>query len=203
MKKKIVRSLSFIMAMVMIFSISYTSAFAAEANETDGLVPIENDGITREEAMSALGLTEEEAENVKFYTQFIDGENSGTPYGNALGWGVHDLGTFTFSDYNLGAYRTYNGTKVKITVQFTNNMDYACNLRVLFKQYGGKEFGNLFCWNSGTYESDWININYGVDYLFEYFLAVSGSGIEDPNWPKPDRRTSGTVRVLVGVHSPY
>lgn len=69
------RFISLIMALAMIFTLSLsTTVFAAESSAdalaTDGtaveLVPIEDAGISREEAIAILGLTEDEAENCMF-----------------------------------------------------------------------------------------------------------------------------------------
>lgn len=102
----------------------------------------------------------------------------------SFGPGDHYWGGVTFTGDNSGAYKTINGTQVKIKVAFkaVDSSPYSYRLLLDFSQYGGKLMyhGDFNSWtvspdNDGYYyyETDWINIKSGVDYRFIYNANTS------------------------------
>ena len=207
MRRTTTRTLATFMTIAMLFSMLTSSAFAAtksteNTNEIE-LISISETDITREEAIELLDLTADEAETMDFYT--VSAADS-----SALGYGVHDLGTFNFTNSNGGSYRTINGTKVMYAIQYKNfpsPSGYYTYMWVHFVQYGGTIFDRLLCQpgvnsDSGpdsngfyTFRSDWIDVNYGVDYRFMYYLYTLGDadGTEYP--------IDATVRVVLAVYN--
>lgn len=188
MKSFIRKSSARILAIFMVLSIVSPLAFAAEISSNDEqtptLIPIEEAGISREEALATFGISEEESDGLVFFT--LDSSTD-------IGYGIHDLGTFTFTDSNIGVYRTYNVRSVMIKIQYKPKLDanggHNQYMYVEFEQYGGKIFwysrlivagqSSIKELSNGFYEfpaSDWINIDKGVDYRFRYYLRDASNG---------------------------
>ena len=99
-------------------------------------------------------------------------------------------GGVTFYDENGGAYKTINGNQVKIKVAFkaVDGQSYSYHLYLDFVEYGGRrvysqDYNSWSVAPDGAgyyyYESDWINVNKGVDYRFLYG-ANSECACNDP-----------------------
>jgi len=197
------KSLLALLAVIMVISAMPSMAFAEEipedAESDIKLITIEEAGVSLEEALKTFGMSKEEAqaEGVDFFVMPLDNPLK-------INNGLNDLGTFTFTDYNVGSYRTCNCNKVKIAIQykpFDGEGGQGCQaLAVQFEQYGGKVFWDAWYnvalpsateLSNGFFSfpsSDWINVNRNVDYRFIYELR--GLGCYEPHY-------TASVRVLV------
>ena len=133
-----------------------TAAFAAEVE-----TPVSNDVATQETEVSAPS------------TSGI------SPRTESFGPGDWYWGGVTFYDENGGAYKTIYGDEVKIKVAFkaVDNDPISYHLFLKFMEYGGRQvyYRDYNSWSDTPdadgylyYESDWIDVNYGVDYRFLY-----------------------------------
>ncbi len=158
----------------VLFLTPNTICHAASGNEiqeasedTIDVVPIEDVGISHEEAIEIFGLTEEEAEGVSFYSVRNAGSiDVGKPFNS----------TFSFTGTNTGAYRTMNGNKLMYKITWTPlSGDGGEVLRFYLYPYGGNaisqgylSLGSPGSGNSRSWQSSWLNIQYGLDYHFYY-----------------------------------
>lgn len=194
--KRLFNPLSLLLSLVMCFSLS-SYAFAAEPSPSESDVPvqlqsIEEVGISREEAMEALGLTAEEAKDVDFYAVQSQDQlvlNSGD---------AHTFDKFTFTDYNVGSYFTVNANQLKYGIIWElDASQHAATLRVSLEPYGEDPAdsilittGNESGYRRYTRQSDWISTYYGVDYHFIY---------ESDAWAWDPASITSSVTMVVGV----
>ena len=113
-----------------------------------------------------------------------------SPRATSFGPGDWDWGGVTFYDENGGAYKTINGNQVKIKVAFkaVDGDSASYHLYLDFVEYGGRyvysrDYNSWSVAPDGDgfyyYESDWINVNKGVDSRFLYG-ANSECACNDP-----------------------
>lgn len=113
-------------------------------------------------------------------------------YSRATSFGPGDWywGGVTFYDENDGAYKTINGNQVKIKVAFksVDGDPYSYHLYLRFVEYGGRSvyYRDYNSWSVAPdgdgfyyYESDWVNVNRGVDYRF-FYSSNSECACNDP-----------------------
>ncbi len=158
----------------VLFLTPNTICHAASGNEiqevsedTIDIVPIEDVGISQEDAIEMFGFTKEEAKDISFYST----RNAGT-----IEAGQTFDSTFTFTGTNTGAYRTMNGNKLMYKVIWTPlSGDGGEVLRFWLFPYGGNSIsdgylslGSPGSGNSRSWQSSWLNIQYGLDYHFYY-----------------------------------
>ena len=137
-----------------------------------------------------------ELEDPTCSTATVETENSvantlqASPRATSFGPGDWYWGGVTFYDDNGGAYKTINGNQVKIKVAFkaVDGEPYSYHLYLDFVEYGGRYVysRDYNSWSVAPdadgyyyYESDWINVNKGVDYRF-FYGANSECACNDP-----------------------
>lgn len=105
--------------------------------------------------------------------------NTASARTTSFGVGDWYWGGVTFTGHNGGAYKTINGTKVKIKVAFkpVDSKETSANLHLDFVEYGGryvysKDYSVLGVTPDKDgyfyYESGWVSVKKGVDYRFLY-----------------------------------
>lgn len=191
--KSFTKITSFMLALMFCFLLVPFSAFAAEVeNDSLKIQTIEEAGVSREEAIEVLGLTDEEAQNIKFYALRSTEQltfNSGDFY---------EFPTFTFTDYNVGSYFTVNADKIMYGVIWElEDGQPAATLEVKLYPYGEPCAYSAFIrttMDGGdkrlTTKSEWIDAYNGVDYHFIY----------DANaWTGDPRSVTSSVTMVIAV----
>ena len=191
--KNMKKFVSFMLAIVMCMISTALPVFAAEEKSRNSEIqPIEELGISREEVIEALDLTEEEAEKAQFYA--VNGArqrtfNSGDTY---------KFPTFTFTDYNVGSYFTVNANKIMYGVIWEIGADQpAAKLSVKLYPYrepcaytAGINTTNEDGAKRLTTKSSWIAAYKGVDYHFVY---------EARAWEGDTRSVTSSVTMVIAV----
>lgn len=144
----------------------------------------------------SMNVFASELESVTKTNSILDNPNSVadsmmfSPRTTSFNPGDWHWGSVTFHGENGGAYKTINGNQVKIKVAFkaVDGEPYSYHLYLDFVEYGGRivrswDYNNWSVAPDGAgyyyYESDWIDINKGVDYRFLY-RANSECACYDP-----------------------
>ena len=180
------RCLAKIVASVLAFSFVFTSpVFAAEATTGDGIMTLDEAGISREDAIEALGLTAEEAKQAEFYV--LDDPTSITVSEVIDIDHPYDSGYFSFTGRNIGAYRTINGRYMRFTLlwnPYPGDGSEACQVYLY-------PYDQLAIWqylftlaspvstidsNYRQVTSEWLDVTYGLDYHFIYDSYTNHGG---------------------------
>lgn len=195
--KRISRLISLTLTFVMVLSSSVCVSYAAECDNSDStFIPLNESTISFEEAIEYLGLTPEEAENVQLYVEETTGDLTNQqnndielcseivtdPSRTYINSGeIFNPGYFSFTGYNRGRYRTFNGSKVKLAYIWkpTSTTEYS-QMYTTFCRYGLSNPVNTLCLYTNNPEpngyysaqTDWINIERGWDYNIQYDAQV-------------------------------
>lgn len=108
----------------------------------------------------------------------------------SFGTGDHYWGGVTFTGENGGSYKTIYGNHLKVKVAFkaVDSSPYSYTLNLNLLEYPGYGVFNRTYTSWGTtpdsdgyyyYESEWFDIDYGVDYRF-WYTANSSCNCVDP-----------------------
>ena len=196
------RSLSKVIASILSLSLlTSVPVFACESTDESELA-LQAAGVSREEAIEMFDLTEEEAENVKFYC--MDSSPS-----SIQSRGVIDVNNpwnpaaFHFTGRNVGSYQTMNGNKLKFRMLWKPDAgDGSQFCDVYLYPYGGSYvYRYLFTLASPIYSGDssyrdftssWIDITYGLDYHFIYDSQTGHGSMYPTDY-------GCTMKVLVAV----
>lgn len=180
---------SILLAMVMCFTVTTTSAYAAETtpsveSDTLNVKSIDEAGISRDEALQWLGLTEDEAQGVQLYA--LDATNQVTINSGE----THRFPTFTFTGENGGSYFTVNGDRMKVTMRWFPRFSDSTpgHFRALIWPYGSiTPINQVFIttewepnagsnvWSNST---DWFDVTKGLDYRITYYCNRPDIGTE-------------------------
>ena len=189
------RMIALTLIMCLCFTMQVVPVSAAEPAENDiSVMSIEDAGITREEALECLDVTEKEAQDMKLYA--ITATNHVT-LSRGETW---TPSAFTFKGENVGSYFTVNASKLKFGAvwQPTGNGGYAVETRILLFAYNSSiAKGQLFFSSEdldsngkASQTSDWISTTYGLDYMFKYDCYFTGSAA---------KQGKCTITMVVGV----
>lgn len=179
--KKLIAMLSCIAVLCTVFT---SSAFAMENEESSNvdMVALEDTDLSMEEVCNLFNITKEEAKGAQIYA-------SGN--GIYLNPGYHDLGTFTFTENNIGVYRQIKGHQVDIGIYYKpyDNYSVSQNMDVYFFPYDTLNINDavwhyLFHQGIGSTDANGyyyassgkIDVNYDGDYRFAYYLSTAGGG---------------------------
>ena len=103
--------------------------------------------------------------------------------------GSNYLGTFTFTESNIGSNRTIYGNRMRFCIahKAADSSPYVYNLWVACVRWDGVKMKEVNLLNYGTepdangyyfYVSDWFDISYGGDYHLVYHANTFASGYE-------------------------
>lgn len=131
-----------------------------------------------------FGTTAAYATNVDGSVSYVTSPNDSAGVSPAslqttFGPGEWYWGGVTFTGENGGAYKTINGSQIKLKIFFkaVDNDSTSYHLYLSFKEYGGRlvYYGDLNSWSVDPepdgflyYETGWLNVHSGVDYRFLY-----------------------------------
>ncbi len=188
------RTLAMVLAVAMCVSVQIIPASACENVQLpNGIQTIEEAGISKAEAIDILGVSEEEAKDMKFYS--ID-----TKSRVVLKTGdVWEPSPFTFTGENVGSYFTVKANQLRYGFRWKPaSKDYATQTTVYLFGYGltgyvSRSFitsDRLGSGGTAFVTSDWISTKNGLDYHFSYDCYYIGSAA------KPAKCT---ITLIVGV----
>lgn len=169
------KNFSRLLCVILTFVMMCTSAIPVSAATADDyLIPVEVNSLSDE------------------YVILTDA-NSASTYATTAAYGPdrHYLGHFSFYDYNIGSYRTINGSRMRVCIAWkpTDGLDedYPISASLYLKVY---QYNHNLVQETRMYqfqdEADadgyhyfvlpWIDIVSGVDYNMEYYAFSDGSG---------------------------
>lgn len=163
----------------------YEDSQTLSESNTEGLTPIEEAGITQEEALEILGLTAEEAaaEGLSFYVvdaepvENLDDSQGVSPAHVTIPSGeVYSFPTFTFTGTNYGQYWTCGGTRMIFGIVYHSASDHNADISVYLYRWGQDytvpneyEASVLFLPVGETYQMNSFFNAYKCDYKFVYY----------------------------------
>lgn len=174
-----------IMACLMFVTTFPITAFAQKATDTDEYYGetfavdmsqfevLDESVMSREEAISMLGLTPEEAKEVQLYTCEISSDSSDsvtTRSIEVLNAGDVKPYDLTFHRYNRGLDRKFNGNKMKWAARLiSTNGTMASVVRCSYDVSNGYETMDLTPGEYDTLYTTWFKIYYGGTYYWKYY----------------------------------
>lgn len=192
-KKRFSRSIGLVLSLAIALSVFAPAVYASESNDTcaTSADPLDASTITFEDAVEYLGLTPEEAQKVQLYVVETDGDvfslsESGIqpcveitdPSRTYINSGeIYNPGYFSFTGYNIGRYRTMNGSKLKLSfVWKPTSTTTLCDVLIQLRRYGVSQpvlqmhlYNDVYKPNDyNVQQTDWINIVSGRDYNIIY-----------------------------------
>ncbi len=194
-----------IMACLMFITTLPLTAFAHESTNADeyyGEVSVvdmsqfeilDESVMSREEAISMLGLTPEEAEQVQLYTCELGSDSSDGATARAievLNAGDVKPYDLTFHRYNRGLDRKFNGNKMKWAAHLTSTNGTMVSLvRCSYDVPSGYETMDLTPGEYDTLYTTWFKIYYGGTYYWKYYGY--GGTYDNP--------AQHTVRLVIAI----
>ncbi len=191
------------LACLMLITAIPCTAFAEETLPTDtyGTVSVvdmsdfellDDSVMTREEAIQMLGLTPEEAEKVTLYTYEIDSDSLEATTRSVPEQNSQEVKTyeFSFSRYNRGLDRIYNGNKMKWGARLVStNGTGVLVVRCSYDEPNGYEEMYLTPGYYDTQQTTWFSIYYGGTYYWRYH--GDGGTYDNP--------ATHTIRIVVAI----
>ena len=194
-----------IMACLMFVTTFPITAFAQKATDTDEYYGetfavdmsqfevLDESVMSREEAISMLGLTPEEAKEVQLYTCEISSDSSDsvtTRSIEVLNAGDVKPYDLTFHRYNRGLDRKFNGNKMKWAARLiSTNGTMASVVRCSYDVPNGYETMDLTPGEYDTLYTTWFKIYYGGTYYWKYYGY--GGTYDNP--------AQHTVRLVIAI----
>lgn len=181
--------LAMLLASVMLVCAMPCTAFAQNSSsDTDyGIISVadmsnfellDDSVMTREEAIQMLGLTEEEAEQVTFYTceVGVDSSEKATRSIETLNSGDVKAYDLTFSTYNRGLDRVFKGNQMKWGCRLVSTTGSGVSvMRCSYDVPDGYEVMDLTPGYYDTQSTTWFSIYYGGTYYWKYYGYGNGT----------------------------
>ncbi len=187
---------------VTTFSITTFAQETADTNEYYGEVSVvdmsqfeilDESVMSHEEAISMLGLTLEEAQEVQLYTCEIGSDSSDSVTARSIEvLNVGDVKPYdlTFHRYNRGLDRKFNGNKMKWAASlFSTNGSMVSVVRCSYDVPSGYETMDLIPGQYDTLQTTWFKIYYGGTYYWKYYGY--GGTYDNP--------AQHTVRLVIAI----